>query len=119
VNIHSRATELLYKCMLLVQEHYHVQEELPHVQCTGSVPSAKRYTKKPRQTLVSSSLNLLGLSEVVAHVFVCKRLVCWIRGGGGVRCVYYIVDLQWCAKLQLLHLFFVITSNVSLHFKYQ
>jgi hypothetical protein len=70
-------------------------------------------------TLVLSSLDSLGLSEVVAHVFVCKRLVCWIRGGGGLRCVYFIVDLQWCAKLQLLHLIFVVTNNVLLHFKYQ
>ncbi len=63
----------------------------------------QRYTKKPRQVLVSSSLDSLGLSKAVAHAFVCKRMVWWIHGGGGGEGgVYYIVDMQWSAKLQLL-----------------
>jgi hypothetical protein len=37
--------------------------------------AAKRYRRKPRQALVSSSLDSLGLSAAVAHVFFCKRLL--------------------------------------------
>jgi hypothetical protein len=40
-----------------------------------TVRPAKRYAKKPRQGFVSSSLDSLGLSAAVTHVFVCKRLV--------------------------------------------
>ena len=51
----------------------------------------KRYRKKPRQDLVSSSLDSLGLSAAVAHVFVCRLLMdSW--GKGVWRCVYYTVD---------------------------
>jgi uncharacterized damage-inducible protein DinB len=36
-----------------------------------SLYPAKRYTKKPRQTFVSSSLDPLSLSAAVTLVFVC------------------------------------------------
>ncbi len=59
-----------------------------------------RDTKKPRQALVSSLLDSLGLSAAVAHAFVCKRLVWWIHGGKGLGCEYYIVDMQWFSRLK-------------------
>jgi hypothetical protein len=36
---------------------------------------AKRYTKKTRQAVVSSSLDPLGQPVAVVHAFVCKKLV--------------------------------------------
>ncbi len=51
---------------------------------------AKRYTKKTRQAVVSSSLDPLGLPAAVARAFVCKKLV-WSPppiGRRGMVCVY-------------------------------
>jgi hypothetical protein len=46
-----------------------------HTSCQYRLKSAKRYTKKTKQTVVSSSLDPLGLPGAVAHAFVCKKLV--------------------------------------------
>ncbi len=63
---------------------------------------AKRYTKKPRQALVSSSLVSLGGIRGYCACF-CLQKTGWMdscREGVGVCTVNYIVDLQQCAKLQ-------------------
>ena len=52
---------------------------------TAGTEPAKRYTKKPRQTLVSSSLDSLGLSAAVVHVFRLQKtslMDSWGRGDG-------------------------------------
>jgi hypothetical protein len=67
------------KCHLILNFHG-LQGNPPAVVCLYIVSSvcvyvpatAKRYRKKPRQALMSSSLDSLGLSAAVAHVFVCK-----------------------------------------------
>ncbi len=43
---------------------------------TGQNSAAKRYTKKTRQAVVSSSLDPLGLPAAVPCAFVCKKMVC-------------------------------------------
>jgi hypothetical protein len=43
-----------------------------------------RYTKKPRQAFVSSSLDSLGLSVAVEHCFVCEKLFDGLVGRIGV-----------------------------------
>ncbi len=53
----------------------------------------KRYTKKTRQVVVSSSLDPLGLPTAVAGAFICKKLV-WSpppphREEGDGVCVQY------------------------------
>ncbi len=61
-------------------------KKLPHcLKLTRQSQAAKRYTKKPRQTLVSSSLDSLGLSAAVAHVFHLQKtslMDSWVRGDG-------------------------------------
>jgi hypothetical protein len=42
---------------------------------SNTVQPAKRYTKKIRQAVVSSSLDPLGLPAAVTRAFVCKKLV--------------------------------------------
>ncbi len=61
--------------------------------------TAKRYTKKPRQALVSSSLDSLGLSAAVAHGFLLQKtslMDSW-GGGWGVCCIF-----QGVCKSQLV-----------------
>jgi hypothetical protein len=75
----------------------------------GSVP-AKRYTKKPRQALVSSSLDSLGLSAAVAHVFHLQKTSLtdsWGRGDG--VCVLYC-RFQGVCKVTISPLLSKVTS---------
>jgi hypothetical protein len=65
----------------------------------GILAPAKRYTKKPRQTLVSSSLDSLGLSAAVAHVFRLQKtslMDSWGRGYGvcALYCRFHIKN-KW------------------------
>ncbi len=65
----------------------------------GHVYAAKRYTKKPRQTLVSSSLDSLGLSAAVAHVFRLQKTSLMDSWGRGDRvCALYcrfLIKNKW------------------------
>ncbi len=71
---------------------------------------AKRYTKKPRQALVSSSLDSLGLSAAVAHVFRLQNTSLtdsWGRGDG--VCVSYC-RFQGVCKVTVSPLLSKVTS---------
>ncbi len=65
-----------------------------------SLTPAKRYTKKPRQALVSSSLDSLWGIRGYCACFCLQKTGLMDSCGEGVGCVYYIVDLQKCVKLQ-------------------
>ncbi len=62
--------------------------------------SAKRYTKKTRSAVVSSSLDPLQLPAAVAHTFVCKKTGLEPLppiGRRGMGCVYNMkADSQCC-----------------------
>ncbi len=78
--------------------------------CTRESRAAKRYTKKPRQTLVSSSLDSLELCAAVAHVFRLQKtslMDSWGKGDG--VCVLYC-RFQGVCKVTVSPLLSEVTS---------